>query len=228
MKGYFSTGVVILLPIVLTLVIVNFLINFLTAPFLESTQEFLRHFDFFHRSYFFLSSSVVTTLTSKLLILVILVGFILLIGFMAQHFLIDYLLAWGNYFIHRVPVVNKLYKAIQDTVHSLFSSSSKSSSQVVLVPYPNSELLSIGFAARASVQIPKEGEESNRVAVFVSGTPNPSMGYLLFYKPQDIVYVDMKVEQAMKSIVSCGVVMSDFKIIQPSTPSAKYDSTKTE
>lgn len=223
MKTHFTTGLAILLPLLLTILIVSFLINFLTAPFLESTKTLLNNLGLFNNQFLFFSPSVLTTVASKLLILIFLVGFIFLIGLAGQHFVIEYLFRLGDTFIHKVPIVNKIYKASQDTVNSLFSTSSKSFSQVVFAPYPRADLMCIGLTAGKPVKIAlNDGVITDRVLVFVSGTPNPSAGFLLFYKDEDLIHVDMRVDQAMKSIVSCGVVMSDFTHSTPTFDKDEY------
>jgi uncharacterized membrane protein len=125
--------------------------------------------------------------------------------------------------------VNKIYKACQDVVQSLFSSSSKSFSQVVFVPYPNAHNLSIGLMIRDSVKIKhNQRDYEELVSVFVPGTPNPSVGFMLMFKREQLTFVNMKVDEAMKFVVSCGVVMPDFTITQPFQPYEKQLSRESD
>ncbi len=207
MRKYFKTGLALLLPLILTLLIVNFLVNFLTAPFLHLTQPLLVPLFGKSASLLFLS---------KVLILFFLFLFVLLIGFLGRLFLIDYLFKLGDFFIHRIPFVNKIYKACQDVVHSLFSSKSKKFSQVVLVPYPYPPHLSIGLVTNAHFSVQEAPPSAQElIPVFVPGTPNPSVGFMLMFKRNQLIHVDMKIEEALKFIVSCGVVTTDFKLIAP-------------
>lgn len=217
MKKYFMTGLAILLPIILTVMIVGFLINFLTHPFLEPTKALIAQFDFFQQPFLFFNETILVTAASKVLILIFLMGFITLIGFLGKLFLIDYLFRLGDYFLHKLPYVNKIYKVCQDVVHNLFSSSSKSFSQVALVPFPNLHHLSLGLVAGEIILIKQaqHNELKDLVATFVPCPFNPSIGFLLIFKKEQLTFVNMKVDEAMKFVISCGVVMPDFAIVQP-------------
>lgn len=59
-------------------------------------------------------------------------------------------------------------------------------------------------------------EYGDLLSVFIPGTPNPSVGFLLLFKKEQLTFVNMKVDEAMKFIVSCGAVMPDFAVIKPS------------
>lgn len=216
MKKYFSSGLIILLPIILTIIIVNMLINFLTHPFLQPTKNLLEQFIFFHHPLFLFHHSLLITFSSKILILFILSGCIILIGLLGKLFLIDIFFQIGDSFLHQLPFVNKIYKACQEVVHSLFSASSKKFSQVVFAPFPNTHNLSLGLVANQTIELKNCGQkEEELISVFIPGTPNPSVGYILMFKREQLLFVNMKVDDAMKFIVSCGMIMPDFEIIQP-------------
>lgn len=208
MKKYFTTGLAILLPIVLTILIVTFFVNLLTNPFMGLIDNILLHYDPSYSEW--LHSSHAFRLFSQLFILVFLTVLTVLVGFFGRLFLVDYLFRLGDAIFHRLPLVNKIYKATQDVAQGLFSSSSKSFSQVVFVPFPSRESLSIGLVTKESISIEFEKEHNHFVPVFVPGTPNPSVGFMLMFNRDELIFVNMKVEDAMKFIVSCGVVMSDF------------------
>lgn len=222
MKKYFTTGLAILLPLILTALIVLFLINLLTKPFLGITENVVNHLiDLPYVSYGYPG---VIVFLSKVLILCGMILFVLLIGILGKLFLIDYLFKLGDKVFHNVPLINKIYKACQDVVHSLFSSSSKSFSQVVFVPFPLANTLSVGLITKESISINSRPDYTNLVPVFVPGTPNPSVGFLLMFRRDQLVFVNMRVEEAMKFVVSCGVVMSDFSTIPSPTPSLENEN----
>lgn len=201
-KKYFSTGLAILLPIVLTLMIIVFLVNIVTAPFLEPVKSLVS-------SFLLAESDALTTVISKFLILFSIFGFILLLGIIGKLFLVEALLEWGDYFFHRVPYINRIYKACQDVVRSLFSSSSQSFTQAVFVPYPQTGNLSVGFVTCESVKIIDLAQANEFVSVFVPETPNPSGGFLLLFKRNQLIFSNMKVDEAMKFVVSCGITMPE-------------------
>ena len=127
------------------------------------------------------------TLISEVLILLLLLGFTLLIGFLGKQFLLDSLFRLGDRFLKQIPYVNKIYTASQDVVHSLFSSSSRSFSKVVYVPFPHQGKLSLGFVTCESVKIELSHKNQEFVSVFVPGTPNPT-GCLLLMRRSNCMW----------------------------------------
>ncbi len=204
MNKCLTSGLAILLPLIFTLMIVNFFINFLTKPFLEPATAFLTQWSFFSPTW--------VLIPSKALILLILFALTVLIGFLGKLFLVNYLFHFGDYLFLRLPLVNKIYKTCQDVIHTLFSSSSKSFSQVVLIPFPNSSRLSVGLVTNESIKIQSDFQSFDElVSVFVPGAINPSFGFLVMFKREQLTFVNMKVDEAMKFLVSCGVVKPNFQ-----------------
>jgi uncharacterized membrane protein len=76
-----------------------------------------------------------------------------------------------------------------------------------MVPYPNADVKSIGLVTRTHIRTPRQ---DGLVAVFVPTTPNPTSGFLIMFKEEDIIHLDMKVEDAFKYVISCGVIMTPF------------------
>ncbi|MFI0435614.1 MAG: DUF502 domain-containing protein [Parachlamydiaceae bacterium] len=207
MGKYFSSGLVILLPIVVTCFIVNFAVNFLTRPFLELTKELLQDWILFPAPALLFHSETFVRWSSKLLILATLSGCVMLIGLVANLFLVKMIFRFGDRLLHNLPIINTIYQACQDVVFSLFSSTSKKFSLVVLVPFPNPQSFSLGLVTNQRVVLDKSNEESEHlISVFIPGTPNPSVGYMLMFKQEQLLFVNMTVEQAMKFIISCGIV----------------------
>lgn len=206
MKKYFFTGLVILLPLVVTIWIVNFLVNILTKPFLGFVSSVLQNVPY-------LSNPQVLLYTSKILIIITLFLFTILLGMITRWFLFHSLLNLGDKILHRIPLVNKVYKTSQDIIKTLFASDKKSFKQVVMVPFPKSDTYVIGLVSNDSPDICSQAVKDDLVSVLIPTTPNPTTGFLLMYPRRDLVYIDMKTEDAVKYIVSCGVI-----IPPPSTP----------
>lgn len=214
MKKYFITGLVILLPLALTIAIVLFLVNLLTKPFMEIFQSILVHFDLLNKDFLFLSASQIQYAVSQILILSFLFFFTVFLGFITRLFFFHYLFKAWEYVIHRIPLIRSVYKTCQDVINTIFKADTKSFKQVVLVPFPSKESQSIGLVTRDDLPgIPhKQGQDL--VAVFVPTTPNPTSGYLVVYDESELTYIDMKVEDALKYIISCGVILNQpFKTL---------------
>lgn len=206
MNKYFTTGLAILLPILLTVMIVAFAINFLTHPFFETAEKLIERTGIFQSALFLDKSTLLITLTIKALILLLLFGFILLIGFLGKLLILDRLFRLGDSFFDRIPYVNKIYKASQEVVRCLFSSTSASFTQVVYIPFPHKGKLSLAFVTCEAVNL-EQADQTQQVfvSVFVPGTPNPTAGCLLLIKKEQLHFADMKVDEAMRFVVSCGI-----------------------
>lgn len=205
MRKYITAGLAALLPIFLTFLIVSFLINLLTSPFLEQTERFLERFQGLQPPPVFGKHTLFIALTSKMIILLVLFGSIVLIGFAGEHFIIHALRKLGDRFLKKIPFINRIYSTSKELVQSLFSSSSTSFSQVVLVPFPQKGRLSYGFVANPEVKIKFPYQSSREmVSVFVPGAPNPTGCFFLCQK-EHLQYSNMKVDEAMAFVVSCGL-----------------------
>lgn len=210
MKKYFITGLVVLLPMTLTLVVVAFLFNLLTEPFLEITRSFFGNYPVFKEGFLVFSQAQVHTFITKVLILLLLVAFTFLLGFLARWFFLHKLIHLWEKVVHRIPLISSIYKACQDVINTVFSSEKSSFKQVVMIPFPNKETRTIGLVTRESLPGLETPEGETHVVVFVPTTPNPTSGFLVIFPKSDVIEVDMSIEEAFKYVISCGVIHPGF------------------
>ena len=210
MKKHFITGLVILLPLALTIMIVSFVVNFLTQPFVGLVTEFIHTNAIVPPHFWIFSSQQVIHYGSQLVILLALAFATILIGVLTRWFFIHYLINLGEFILHRIPFINQLYKTSQEIIRTIFYSNSKSFKQVVLVPFPTPKVLCIALVTRDLIEDEKEQTPHDLVSVFVPTTPNPTSGYLLMYRREDISYLDMKVEDAIKFVFSFGMIVPEI------------------
>lgn len=142
-----------------------------------------------------------------------------LIGFLATNLLGRTLLTLGERLVARMPVVRGIYSALKQIFETVFSQSGNSFRQVALVPWPSAGSWTIAFVTNYV-----QGEVSHRlgtdlVTVYVPTTPNPTGGYMTYYRRSDVVILDMTVDEAMKLIISCGVIVPPQKSL-PQKPQA--------
>lgn len=220
MKKYFITGLVILLPLAVTIAIVVFTVNFLTKPFVGIVSSFLKDFDILSRGFLFMSHEQVVLYGSKLLVLICLFIFTLFLGMIARWFFFKALLNLSDKILHRIPLVNKVYKTTQEIIKTIFVTDKSSFKQVVMVPFPKPGTFVMGLVSRESPHACSEQAGSELFSVLVPTTPNPTTGFLLMYKKEEMIFLDLKPEHAIKYIVSCGV-------ITPENPS-KIETEKKE
>jgi uncharacterized membrane protein len=217
MKKYFITGLVILLPLAVTIAVVIFLVNFLTQPFIGMVSATLAKMHVINRGFLFLTPEQLVSYGSKLIILVLLFLFTVGLGMITRWFLINALFRVGDKILHRIPIVNTVYKTTQDIIKTLLVSDKKSFQQVVMVPFPRPDVFVLGLISRESPEQCCKGVGEELVSVLVPTTPNPTTGFLLMYKREDLIIIDMKPEEAIKYIVSCGVIVPEppSKKVQP-------------
>jgi len=206
-KKNFITGLVILLPLILTLAIIGFVINFLTKPFVGAVSSLLSHFAFAQKGLFFLSREQLVLYTSKVLVLLALFGFTLILGVFTRIFFMKSLLSIGDAILHKIPVVNTVYKTTQDIIKTLFVSDKNSFKQVVMVSFPKEGMYMLGLIVRESPKICSATVNEPLVSVLIPTTPNPTTGFLIMVKKSELKPVDIKPEDAIKYIVSCGVII---------------------
>ena len=209
MKKYFITGLVILLPLAVTIAILIFTVNFLTKPFIGIVSGVLEDFGLLHRGFFFLSEKQVVLYGSKLLILICLLIFTLLLGLIARWFFFKTLLNISDRILNKIPFVNKVYKTTQEIIKTLFITDKNSFKQVVMVPFPKKETYVIGLIARQAPNKCSEQAGEPLYSVLVPTTPNPTTGFLLMYKKEEMILLDLKPEDAIRYIVSCGVIIPE-------------------
>ncbi|HLT76461.1 MAG TPA: DUF502 domain-containing protein [Ferrovibrio sp.] len=142
-----------------------------------------------------------------------------LIGFLATNLLGRTLLRISERLVSRMPIVRGIYSALKQIFETVFSQSGNSFRQVALVPWPSAGSWTIAFVTNYV-----QGEVSQRlgsdlVTVYVPTTPNPTGGYMTYYRRSDVIILDMTVDEAMKLIISCGVIVPPLKSL-PATPPA--------
>jgi uncharacterized membrane protein len=209
MKKHFVTGLVILLPLVVTIAVAVFLVNFLTTPFIGIVTAILSKLHLINKGFLFLTPEQLVTYIAKVIILLLLFLFTVGLGMVTRWFLVNTFFRMGDRILHRIPIVNTVYKTTQDIIRTLFVSDKNSFKQVVMVPFPRADVFVLGLISRESPPICSKAAGQDLISVLVPTTPNPTTGFLMMYKREDLIVIDMKPEEAIKYIVSCGVIIPE-------------------
>lgn len=196
----------------MTLAVILFLFNLLTEPLAGFVAAFFERYDLLEKDYFFISGHKVQFFVSQIVILLLLFAVTVLLGMLTRYFLFHSLLKLWDWLIHRIPLISTIYKSSQDVIGSVFASKTKSFKQVVLVHFPNKETTTVGLLTQENIQ-GLTADDKGLAAVFVPTTPNPTSGFLILYPKEELVYLDMKVEDAFKYIISCGVLSPTFRTL---------------
>ena len=136
--------------------------------------------------------------------------------------------AWDS-LLGRIPVVKSIYSSVKKVSESLLSDSSRSFKTPVLVPFPQPGIWTIAFV---SGHIPDKlkgslPQDDDYISVYVPTTPNPTGGYYIMVKKSDVRELDMSVDQALKYVISLGMVMPDdlpVKALPAQKPSKDGDT----
>ena len=186
LRNYFIAGIVVLIPIGITVYLTIFLISVSSKILPKEINP--NHY----LPYDVPGLEIVMSL--------ILITFI---GFLSLSFIGKKLLVLFNNILKKIPILRTIYSAILQMTET-FTKKNENKKNVVLVEYPRKGSWAVGFATKEN-----EGEISRKtkkslVNVFVPTTPNPTSGFLLMFPKEEIIYLDLTFEEASKFIVSAG------------------------
>tara|TARA_A100001035_G_scaffold175759_1_gene139621 strand:+ start:82 stop:699 length:618 start_codon:yes stop_codon:yes gene_type:complete len=133
---------------------------------------------------------------------------ITLIGWLSLSFLGKKFFELFNNILKKIPILRTIYSAIGQMTESFTKSENKQKS-VVLLEYPRKGIWAVGFATKENVGLIKEKINQELINVFVPTTPNPTSGFLLMVPKKDLIFLDVSFEQASKFIVSAGTTNID-------------------
>ena len=129
--------------------------------------------------------------------------FITLIGWISLSFLGKKFFEIFNNILKKIPILRTIYSAIGQMTESLTKTDNKQKS-VVLLEYPRKGVWAVGFATKENEGLIKKKVNEDLINVFVPTTPNPTSGFLLMVPKKDLIYLEVSFEQASKFIVSAG------------------------
>ncbi|MBI2871151.1 MAG: DUF502 domain-containing protein [Candidatus Omnitrophica bacterium] len=200
LQNSFLTGVIVLLPIVVTAYVVWILLNaandYVINPFIKLLSTVIP----FEK----VNQQLIVFLVKVLVFLLSLV-LVTFVGLATRVILFKRMLSSAEGLVSRIPLLNKVYVTIQQIGHA-FLGRKQVFQRVVLVEYPRKGIYMIGFVTSQARGETQEKTPSHVVNVFVPTTPNPTSGFLLLVSEKELIDLKMSVEDAMKLVVSGGVV----------------------
>tara|TARA_B100001057_G_scaffold492367_1_gene584628 strand:+ start:708 stop:1322 length:615 start_codon:yes stop_codon:yes gene_type:complete len=185
-RNNFIAGIVVLIPIGITLYLTLFLIR-ITGKIIPKELNPDKYLPFEIPGF-------------EILITLILITFI---GWFSLSFFGKKFFEYLNNILKRIPILRTIYTAIGQMTESFTKTDSKQKS-VVLLEYPKKGVWAVGFATKENEGLIKNKLKEDIVNVFVPTTPNPTSGFLLMVPKKDLIYLDVSFEQASKFIVSAG------------------------
>jgi len=186
LRNYFFTGILVLIPIGITLYLTKFLIEISEKLIPEEINP---------NNYLPFSIPGLEIVISILLIT--------FIGGLSLSFIGKKILHLINDLFKRIPFLRTIYSAILQMTES-FVNKGDAKKSVVLVEYPRKGSWAVGFATKKNTGEISKKTQKNLINVFVPTTPNPTSGFLLMFPEDEVIYLDMSFEEASKFIVSAG------------------------
>jgi len=198
-RAYFLAGVLVISPVVITLALAFWLINFVDSHIVPLIPEQWNP-DTYLREHFGIKFSIPG------LGVIILFVVITLIGWLTAGYVGRVAVRLGENIVARMPVVRGVYGAVKQIMETLFRNQSQAFRQAVLVEYPRRGLWTIAFVTSTSKGEVQNLMKEELVNIYVPTTPNPTSGFLLFVPKEDVIFLNMTVEEAFKMVVSTGIV----------------------
>ena len=190
-RNNFIAGVVVLIPIGITLYLTLFLIR-VSGKIIPKEINPNNYLPF-------------NIPGVEILIALVIITFI---GWLSLSFLGKKFFEFFNNILKRIPILRTIYSAIGQMTESFTKTDNKQKS-VVLLEYPRKGVWAVGFATKENDGIIKKEIKEDIINVFVPTTPNPTSGFLLMVPKNDLIYLDISFEQASKFIVSAGTTNID-------------------
>ena len=186
LRNYFITGIVVLVPIGITLYLTKFFISISSnlIPKEINPNNYLP----------FLIPGL------EIFLAIILITFI---GYLSLSFIGKKILQLFNDLLKKIPILRTIYSAIGQMAET-FAPQRENKKSVVLIEYPRKGSWAVGFATKDNKGEISKKTNQNLVNVFVPTTPNPTSGFLLMFPKDEVIYLDMSFEEASKFIVSAG------------------------
>lgn len=191
-KSKFLTGLFILIPLIATIYIVYVIISFfepLVSPFVRNMFFRLSGRELYIPGAGFVLFIVITYLT----------------GTIASNYFGKTLLSRGEKILKRIPVVKSIYGSVKEMTEAFSSDKIKSFKEAVLVEFPFAGRYTIGFVTK---RVEIEGEPF--CAVFIPPTPIPTAGFLIMVREEELKFLDIPIDTAVKYIISLGTTKIDL------------------
>lgn len=193
MRRYFISGLLVWLPIWVTILVIKFLVDILSYTVMLLPQRY--------------QPDAVIGIHIPGIGVVITLLVIFFTGVIVANFIGSRMVAMWDAMIGRIPLVRTVYMGVKQVTETLFTPGGQSFRKVLLVEFPREGLWSIAFqTGDGTEEVNKILKETDMVSLFIPTTPNPTSGFLMMLPRKKVIELDMSVEQALKFVISLGVV----------------------
>lgn len=210
LRNYFITGLVTLLPLVVTIIILVYVFQKLDAFLSQLVPPIISTF---------IPPSIIEkaggliSIGIKIAALLIVLGLITLFGFFTSRVvgrrILDFL---ERRIFFKIPLISTIYRPIKEINNVLFTGKKYIFKRVVMLEYPRRGVYSIGFVtAETLLETPGEDSPQKILSVFIPTTPNPTSGYLTLIAEKETVPLSIGIQKAFQLIISGGALAPSYK-----------------
>jgi len=192
-RRYFIAGLLVWLPIWITYIIIRFLVNLM-----DGTLSLLPY-EYQPDQLFGVHIPGLGLLFTVIILFVT--------GLFVTNFLGHRLVSFWEKIMSRIPLIRSIYSAVKQVIHALIQPKGSAFRKVLLVEYPRRGIWSIAF--QTSDQFTDAPHPETVVTVFIPTTPNPTSGFITIIPKEDTRELDMTIEEALRMVISLGVVMPE-------------------
>ena len=196
---HLAIGLITVIPVVVTWVLIAFIFDKLADIGLPFAKDFL---DFLQKQSPLFAELLTISWLRKLVALIFVMALLYLLGWFATRVIGRRLVSRFEHFLLKLPLVRSIYGPVKQLV-GVMEKKSGDAQRVVLIDFPSPEMKTVGLATRTMVD---ESTGNTLIAVYVPTTPNPTSGYLEIVPAEKVITTDWTVDEAMKFIVSGGIV----------------------
>ena len=205
LRRYLVAGLLVWVPLFVTVLIIRFGVGLMDRTLRLLPEQYRP--EILLQQLFNTAEPVVIPGLGVILTLVVL----LLTGVLAANFVGRAFVGGWESLLHRIPIVRSIYSGAKNFAEIVFSDSSDSFKQVLLVEYPRKGLYSLAFQTSSELGEVQGRTGEDVVCCFVPTTPNPTSGFIIIVPRKDITVLDMDVDEALKMIISLGVVVPKWR-----------------
>ncbi len=204
LRKYIIAGLLVWLPLLITVAIIKFVVDLLDKTILLLPPEY--------RPEALLGFGI----PGFGIILAVVI--LMVTGMFAANLLGRRLVSVWEKALGRIPLVRNIYNSVKQISTTLLASQSKSFRKVVLIEYPRKDSWCIGFLSNERVETDRSITAEQLQSIYLPTTPNPTSGFNLLIPKRDIIELDMSVEDGFKFIISMGVIVPEGEIKRTALP----------
>jgi uncharacterized membrane protein len=196
-RRYMVAGILVWLPIGVTVFLLRILIGLMDRTLLLLPQQY--------------RPEILFGFSIPGLGFVLTIAVLLVTGILAANIVGRSMVGLWETLLDRIPIVRSIYSGAKNFAEIIFSDSSNSFKRVLLIEYPRKGLYSLAFQTSSELGEVQGRTGEDVVCTFVPTTPNPTSGFIIIVPKKDVIVLDMDVDEALKMIISLGVVVPTWR-----------------